>query len=121
MALSFYLDEDSMNRALIRALQDRGVEVVNAVDAHQAGKPDEAQLEFATARSLVLFSFNVGDFNQLHRRWLAENRSHTGIVVCKQQKYGVGELMRRLLSLSGQMTPARMRNRLEFLSAWGGD
>lgn len=38
MTLRFYFDEDSMNRALIRALQDRGIDVENAIDAGQEAK-----------------------------------------------------------------------------------
>jgi len=119
VALSFYLDEDSMNRALSRALQDRGIEVLNAVDTDQASKSDEEQLEFATARSLVLFSFNVGDFARLHQEWLAKGRSHAGIVVGSQQRYGVGEILRRLLNMSSKRTTSQMQDQLEFLSAWG--
>jgi len=86
MTLRFYFDEDSMNRALIRALQDRGIDVENAIDAGQEAKSDENQLEFATAQNRVLFSFNIGDYHRLHRLWLAERRGHAGIVLCRQHR-----------------------------------
>jgi hypothetical protein len=35
-----------------------------------------------------------------------------------QQRYSVGEQMRRLLRLIDTLTAEEMRNRIEFLSAW---
>jgi hypothetical protein len=35
-----------------------------------------------------------------------------------QQRYSVGEQMRRLLRLIKTLTAEEMRNRIEFLSAW---
>ena len=35
-----------------------------------------------------------------------------------QQRYSVGEQMRRLLRLISSLTAEEMRNRIEFLSAW---
>ena len=62
MAFALYLDEDSVNRALIRALRARGMDMTNAVDAGHTGTPDLAQLEHATRNGRVLFTYNVGDF-----------------------------------------------------------
>jgi hypothetical protein len=60
VAFALYFDEDSVNRALIRALRARGMDVRNAVDAGHAGSPDRVQLEHATADGRVLFTYNVG-------------------------------------------------------------
>ena len=37
MAFPLYFDEDSVNRALIRALVARGMDVTNAIDVRHAG------------------------------------------------------------------------------------
>ena len=44
--------------------------------------------------------------------------SHAGIVLAVQQRYSVGEQMRRLLRLISSLTAEEMRSRIEFLSAW---
>jgi uncharacterized protein DUF5615 len=119
VALSFYFDEDSMSRALIRALAARGIDVANAVDTGRAGQSDVAHLEYATEVGRVLYSFNVGDFHRLHREWLARGQSHAGMILVPQQVYSVGEQMRRILRLSADRSPAEMRDRVEFLSSWG--
>ncbi len=107
-----------MNRALIRALVARGIDVANAVDVGLAGQRDEVQLEFAAGDRRVLYSFNVGDFHRLHMRWLAAGRTHAGLVLVPQQTSSIGEQMRRLLRLSNEVPEAAMRDRVEFLSSW---
>lgn len=119
MAFPLYLDEDSVNRALIRALRARGMDVTNSVDAGHTGTPDVGQLEHATAEGRVLFTYNVGDFFNLHTRFLQEGKSHAGLILAPQQRYSVGEQMRRILRISGKRSSAEMRNRVEFLSHWG--
>jgi hypothetical protein len=69
VAFPLYFDEDSVNRALIRALRARGMDVTNAVDTGHAGLPDRVQLEHAATEGRVLFTYNVGDFFALHTRF----------------------------------------------------
>ncbi len=58
----WYLDEDTMARALVQGLRARGVDVATPLEAGMMGKSDRAQLELASARERVLYTFNVGDF-----------------------------------------------------------
>jgi hypothetical protein len=44
--------------------------------------------------------------------------SRAGIILAVQQRYSVGEQMRRLLRLIDTLTAEEMRDRIEFLSAW---
>lgn len=119
MAFPLYLDEDSMNRALIRALRARGMDVTNAVDAGHVGTSDLEQLEHATTEARVPFTYNVGDFFNLHTRILREGGSHAGMILAPQQRYSVGEQMRRILRMSGERDSEEMRDQVEFLSRWG--
>jgi hypothetical protein len=41
---------------------------------------DESQLMLAIEQQRVLYTFNVGDFCQLHGDWITHGHSHTGIV-----------------------------------------
>lgn len=95
------------------------MDVTNAVDAGQAGTLDVEQLEHATAEGRVLFTYNIGDFFSLHTRLLKEGRSHAGVILAPQQRYSVGEQMRRILRMSGERGSAEMRDRAEILSRWG--
>lgn len=118
MKVRLYLDEDSMDKSLVRALQARGIDVTTALEENMIEQADEAHLGYATTQGRALFSFNVGDFYGLHTAWLEQNKSHTGIVLCLQQRYSVGEQMRRLLKLVSQVSAEEMKNRVEFLSNW---
>ena len=116
-AIRFHCDEDSQNRALLRALRSRGVEVTSAGEAGLLGQIDEAQLSWANEQGRVMFTHNVADFCRLHGQFLREGKPHAGIVVAEQGP-SVGERLRRLLKLNEARTAEETRNRLEFLSNW---
>jgi hypothetical protein len=118
LKIRLYLDEDSMDRDLVRALKARAIDVLSALEAGMVERPDVQHLEYAASEERVLYSFNVGDFYHLHTSWLSEGRSHCGLILSKQQQYSAGEQMRRLLKLIATRSPEEMRDRVEFLSAW---
>jgi hypothetical protein len=117
--IKIYIDADAMDSDLVAALRSRGVTVITSLDAGLAEKPDEEQLAFATARGCVLYTFNVSDFYRLHTQWIAEGREHAGIILAQQQRFSVGEQLRRILRLRATVTLERMRNQVEFLGNWG--
>jgi len=116
--LRLYFDADSMQRALISGVRARGIDAVRAVDVELEDAPDEQQLEFATAEGRVLFSDNTADFQRIHTEFLSAGKSHAGIILAPQQRYGLGDQIRFLLKLANARTAAEMQNRLEFLSNW---
>ena len=107
-----------MQRSLVDALRARGMDVRTALEDRMIEQTDSAHLDHATQQGRVLFSFNRGDFYRLHTAYLAEGRSHTGIILANQQQYTVGELMRRMLQLAATKSAQDIRNQIEFLSAW---
>ena len=62
-------------------------------------RDDDKQLNWSTTNHRVLYSFNVGDFYALHTIHLEQELLHSGIILAPQQRYGIGEQMRGLLSL----------------------
>jgi hypothetical protein len=62
VTIRLYLDEDAVDRDLVRALRARGVDVLTAQEAGLIEHDDEAHLEYATAQGRVLYGFNVGDY-----------------------------------------------------------
>lgn len=118
MKIRLYFDEDSMDRALVRALRVRDVIVTTALDAGLVGRPDIEHLEHASSTGHALFTYNVGDFCGLHDSFMSQGREHSGIICCRQQRLSIGETLRRLLHLTGSLTSEQIRNRVEFLSRW---
>jgi len=108
-----------MHSRLVAALRSRGVPVITVLDAGLTERTDEEQLAFATERGCVLYTFNVSDFHRLHTKLAGSGREHGGIILAPQQRYSVGEQLRRILRLRASMTAASIRNQVEFLSNWG--
>jgi len=113
-----YLDEDTQSLALIASLRSRGVKVFTTTEAGMFSGTDEDQLKLATSRNLVLVSSNIADFARIHNQWSAAAQEHAGIILITQQKWGPGELARRILRLLAGVPGSNMHGRLEFISNW---
>jgi len=114
--IKLYLDEDAQRTDLIQALRARQVDVETVSEANLVGQPDEVHLQYATDQGRVIFTFNRGDFYQLHTKWLSRDQHHAGIIVSDQA--ATGALMRPLLRLINAKTASEMQGWLEFLSNW---
>lgn len=112
------MDEDAMDDDLVQALRLHGVDVQTALEAWLTNRPDEEQLAYATTVGCVLYTFNVSDFMNLHSEYMASGKTHAGIIFGDQQRYSVGEQMRRLLRIITLRSAEAMVNNYEFLSAW---
>ena len=117
--LQIYIDEDAMDGDLVAALRSRGVTVLTVLDAGLVGKSDAEQLAFSSERGCVLHTFNVCDFYRLHAEWVSAGRTHGGIVLAPQQRFPVGEQVRRLLRLRAIEPAGCMGDTIEFLANWG--
>jgi len=113
-----YLDEDSMRRSLVFALRARNVDVLTAAEANMINREDGDHLAAASALGRTLFTHNTADYCALHRQWIQRKRTHSGIIVAPQQRFSVGEEMRRIMRLISQRTSEEMLCRLEFISSW---
>lgn len=112
--IRLYLDEDTINRALIKALRSRNIDVLTAKEADLIQAPDEHHLEYATSLDRTVFTFNARDFAKLHREYLSTGRHHTGIIISAQLPIGV--VLRRLLKLLHTRFAEDMLDWLEYLS-----
>ena len=79
-------------------------------------RDNEEQLIYATSRGRALATANAAHFAFLHRHSLETGQTHAGIII-PQQRYVLGEVIRRLLRLARSRTNEDMCNRLEYLSS----
>ncbi|OLP18407.1 hypothetical protein BST81_10880 [Leptolyngbya sp. 'hensonii'] len=119
-SIRLFIDEDSMDQRFIKSLEARGVDVTTVGKVRTLGFSDEEQLILATEQHRVLYTFNVGDFCQLHHKYLTEGWTHSGIIISSQD-YSIGEQLRRVLKLIGNKSAEDMVNQLVFLSAYSGE
>jgi hypothetical protein len=113
-----YIDEDAVHGALVDALRSRDVTVITAADAGLMRKSDREHLAYATEHGCVLYTFNVSDFHRLHTEWINAGREHAGTILAQQQRYSVGDQLRRILRIRASASAQDMRNRVEFLGNW---
>ena len=107
-----------MDQHVVRALRVRGIDVLTAREAQMDGSADSDHLAFAASQGRVLCTFNIGDFAALHAAYLTEGRQHAGILLVQQQRYTIGELIRRLLRFASALSANEMVDRAEYLSTW---
>ncbi|MBI3849454.1 MAG: DUF5615 family PIN-like protein [Verrucomicrobia bacterium] len=119
MTIRLYLDEDSSDTDLLKALRLRSVDVVSTAEVGMLKQSDEEQLGWAAENQRVVYSSNRRDFYRIHSDWMRDGRSHSGIILGHQQRYSIGEQTYRLLRLIHRFTAEEMQNRVEFLSNWG--
>lgn len=85
--MKFLLDEMLPPR-LADELRLRGIDTLAVVDdPGLSGAPDPDILEHATDQGRVLVTENIRDFARLHSQWLAQNRSHSGILFVSSKTY----------------------------------
>ncbi len=113
-----YLDEDVQSGALIQALRARGADVLTTTEARMSNRTDADQLRFARSQQRILVTCNVGDFARLHKQWMAAGLEHAGILLIRQQKWGPGELARRIIRLLAATPGPALPNRMEYLGNW---
>jgi aspartate oxidase len=106
--IKFYLDEH-IHRAVAEGLRRRGVNVLTAQEAGNAGLSDRDQLLFASAEKRVMVTMD-SDFLILTTQGLA----HAGIAYANPRK-SIGDLIGALRLLADVLDPIEMVDHVEYL------
>ncbi len=114
-SVRLYVDEDAGETAVIAALRARGVDLLTTLEAGRLGSSDADQLVYATQQGRAVYTLNAGDFARLHGEVLRAGRSHAGIIVIPEQRYSIGEKIRRLAAFLNATTAESLRNHIEYL------
>ena len=120
MTVAFYFDDNCADTAVVRGLLRASVSAVASVDTGTYGAADTDHLEYAAANNLTLVTSDVDDFARLSADWLRSGRSHSGIVIVRQQHFTVREQIRRLLRIHTEVSLELIAGRIEFLTHWPG-
>jgi len=113
--LRLHLDADTSMKALYAALHARGHDATRtpndwiAMDAR-----DETQLLQATAQGRCIFTFNVGDFMVLARRY----PHHNGIILAAQSSWRLSGLIAALDRLLSGTQAEDWVGRVRWLNDW---
>jgi hypothetical protein len=113
--IRLYVDEDASETAVILGLRARGFDLLTTVETGRLGVSDQEQLEYAIQQRRALYTLNAKDFARLHREFLTNGRSHWGIIVIPEQRYSVGEKIRRIAAFLYARTAESMTDQIAFL------
>lgn len=98
MSLKFYTDTHVPKQIALQ-LREHGVDIVRCEDVGLAEADDETHLEYGTQDERILITFDKG-FRTRAFEWLANNKHHSGILLCKhylQGEKGIGILVEHCL------------------------
>ena len=110
-----YFDHDAGVR-LAEALRRRGFDAVTAFQVGLSEADDAAQLTYAAESQRIFATHIVHHFPGIHATWLADGRSHPGIIILIGYPH-VGVWLRRMLSLLTTFDASDLRNQLVYLGA----
>jgi hypothetical protein len=110
-----HLDADASRKDLFNALVSKGHDVTRTPAPGLAfNASDEFQLLWASAHDRILFTFNIGDFQQLAKRI----SDHKGILLATQQSYSLKELIAYLDLALDQTDADDWAGQVRWLSDW---
>lgn len=110
-----HLDADASAKGLQRALLQRGHDVARTpADWIPVDATGEKQLLGASARGRCIFTFNVGDFSRLAKRY----PHHAGIILAIQEDWALSELVTALDRLLSTTDAADWPGQVRWLSDW---
>lgn len=107
-----YLDED-VHKKIALALRLRGYDAVSAHEVNNQGIPDYTQLEYAVSEQRAIFTFNIGDYQRLHKEYAESGKEHFGILLSKQIPFG--ETLSRLTRFLFTHTASKLKNNLFWI------
>jgi len=105
-----YTDE-SVPIAIAEGLKRRGIAVTTARDSGNLGLTEEQQLSYAIKQRMTIFTHD-DDFLVMA---MHNSINHFGIVYVHQQKYTIGECIRKLKVLVKTTNRSELKNRIIFL------
>ncbi|MBI2917038.1 MAG: DUF5615 family PIN-like protein [Chloroflexi bacterium] len=106
--IRFYTDEH-VAKAVIRALRQRGVDVLTVQEAGMSGASDREHLELARRQGRVVFTQD-DDFLRLH----AAGADNAGIVYAPQQA-SIGDIVYGLMLVYQVLDAGDMVGQVEYL------
>ena len=113
MALTYYLDEQ-VQKAIVRGLRLRGIDVMTAQEDGHDATPDIEVLDRATALGRVVFTQDR-DFLVEARNRQQNGISFAGVIYAHQTDVPIGDSIRDLEILAVVYEPSDMANRVEYL------
>lgn len=110
-----HLDADSSQKALQKALLELGHDVTRTPnDWMPFAATDDTQLLEATEQGRVIFTFNIGDFMHLAKKY----PNHSGIILAQQCDWPLARQIKALDRLLTETTAVSWQGQVRWLNDW---
>lgn len=110
LLIRLYLDHHIWPR-LVSDLRNHGFDALATSEVGFERALDEDQLAFAATHGRAILTYNIADFAELHRQWVAEQRPHAGIIVSRQpHARAYGGFLARVLRLLNALSAEEIAN-----------
>ena len=110
--IKLYLDED-VHKKIALSLRLKGYDVISAHEVKNPGLPDFKQLEYAISEQRAIFTFNIGDFDGLHKEYMQSGKEHFGILLSKQIPFS--DTLKRLTHFLFTHSAKEIKNNLFWI------
>ena len=81
------------------------------------GRSDDEQLAYAIAQEMVLVTYNRKDFMRLHIAHARMESHHSGILLLFQNRFSIGEEIRRLRRFVERRSAEQMRDAIVHITS----
>lgn len=105
---------EHLSPRLAEELRRYGFDVTSSQEAGMLTTADDEQLAFAASEMRAIVTFNVSDFMALHEQYVAEQRTHWGIICSSREAVNV--LFHRLLRLLNALSAEESANQVRWLN-----
>lgn len=113
-----HLDADASIKNLDRILRKRGFDVTHTPnDWLTENATDEQQLQEATQRERIIFTYNVRHFAPLAKQF----PNHAGILLAHQNEWNLSRLLKAFEKLLTDTTAVSWHGQLRWLNDWLGE
>ena len=110
--IKLYLDED-VHKKVALSLRLKGYDVVSAHEVQNQSLPDYKQLQYAISEQRAIFTFNIGDFDRLHKEYAQSEKEHFGIILSKQITFS--DTLKRLIQFLSTHSSKEIENNLFWI------
>lgn len=110
-----YLNEHLSPR-IARELRKYGFDAISSQETQMLSRDDEEQFAWAASEGRAIVTFNFSDFVVLHERYLAQGKTHSGIVFSTAETVAV--LLHRLLRLLNSVSAEELKNQIRWLNEY---
>jgi len=111
--LKIYTDEN-VDVRIAEGLRKRGINAFSATEKGMISIADTEHFKYASETQAVIFTHDH-HFIEIANALVKEGKDHWGIIFLEMSRLSIGECIKRLALYSEVLSPAEMKNQIDFL------